>query len=152
MKTLAQAAAVGTLSLLSLALLARHAQPPLPKVVSASVPFYPRLAPTARIEGMVKLRVSTDGERVSAIQVESGAPMLAQAAKENVKTWQFEPHSPTTFGVTFRYRLLVPKCDSECHCDTEEKESVLLQLPTNVDVSAKIPAICDPAAEIRHNN
>lgn len=129
---------------------APQAKPPLPRVVNASVPFYPRLAPGARIQGTVTLRLSTDGKRVSAIDAESGPPMLVNAAKENVKTWQFEPHAPTTFEVTFRYRLLDPKCDSECKCESEEKESEVLQLPTNVEVSAVIPMICDPAVEIRH--
>ena len=136
--------------LLPALLLAQQAKPP--KVVSASVPFYPRLAPTARIEGVVTLRLSTDGKRVSHIDSASGPPLLVRAAKENVRTWQFEPHTPTSFEVTFHYRLLTPECDSECHCHTAERESVLLQLPTNVELSAKMPAICDPAVEVRHKN
>jgi TonB family protein len=128
---------------------AQPAKKLLPTVASASVPLYPRVIRAARIQGNVTLRLSTDGERVSAAEVESGPPMLAQAAKDNVKTWQFEPHTPTNFEVTFHYKLLLPsKCDSECNCDSEEKESVLLQLPTNVDVSAKAPAICDPPGKI----
>jgi hypothetical protein len=74
--------------------------------------------------------------------------MLVQAAKDNVKTWQFEPHTPTSFEVTFHYKLLLPsKCDSECNCDSTEKESVLLELPTKVEVSSKAPVICDPAGK-----
>ena len=46
-------------------------------------------------------------------EVESGQPMLAQAAQKNVKTWQFEQHSPTTFEVTFRYRLLKSKITTQ---------------------------------------
>jgi len=72
--------------------------------------------------------------------------MLAQAAQENVKTWQFEQHRPTTFEVTFRYRLLQSKCDAECNCDSVEKPSVLLQLPTDVEVSAKELMVCDSAS------
>ena len=121
----------------------------MPTVASASVPLDPRLILPARPQGDVVLRVSTDGQRVSAVEVKSGPPMLAEAAKDNVKTWQFEPHTPTSFEVTFHYKLLLPtKCDSECNCDSEEKESVLLQLPTNVDVSAKVPAICDPRGKV----
>jgi TonB family protein len=121
----------------------------MPTVASASVPFYSRAARAARIQGEVRLWVSTDGKRVSAVEVESGPPMLVEAAKENIKTWQFEPHKPTSFQVTFHYRLLLPaNCDSECNCDSEERESVLLQLPTDVKVSAKIPAICDPLGKV----
>jgi hypothetical protein len=113
----------------------------LPTVVTAGVPFYPPLARTARIEGVVRLRVSTDGERVSAISVESGPPMLIPAAQENVKTWQFKDHSPTTFEATFRYRMLP---ESECEIDSG---TVLLRLPTEVEVSAKGIQTCDPSVQ-----
>ncbi len=122
----------------------------LPKAVSASVPFYPPLARMTHIQGAVTLRVSTDGKRVSAVDAENGHRLLVNAAKENLKTWQFEPHKPTYFEVTFHYRLLPTKCDSECKCESEEKESVVLQLPANVEVSAAIPMLCDPAVEIKH--
>ena len=89
----------------------------LPKVVRASAPFYPELARQTRIQGTVTLRVSTDGKMVSAVGAGNGHPILVKAAAENVKTWEFKPHSPTTFEVTFRYRLFTPECNSECNCD-----------------------------------
>lgn len=119
----------------------------LPNIASASVPLYPHIPQMAHIEGVVRLRISTDGSRASSIEVESGQPMLAQAAKENVKTWQFEPHNPTSFETTFHYRLLPSKCDPECSCDSVEKATVLLRLPTDVEVSAKVLQTCDPAVE-----
>ncbi|HUK42796.1 MAG TPA: energy transducer TonB, partial [Candidatus Acidoferrales bacterium] len=122
------------------------AKPGMPSVTSASVPLYPRITQQAHIEGVVRLRISTDGNRVASVGVQSGQPMLAQAAQENVKTWQFEPHSPTTFDVTFRYNLLPSKCDAECSCDSAEKPSVLLQLPIEVEVNAKELTVCDPAS------
>jgi hypothetical protein len=124
----------------------------LPKVVSASVPFFPPLARETRIQGAVTLRVSTDGKGVSIFDAESGPPLLVRAAKENVKTWQFELHTPTSFEVIFHYRLLPIQCDAQCACDSEEKESVLLKLPASVDVSAKGYMTCDPAVEIRRKN
>ena len=144
MKNLFSIVATGLL-LLCFNATAQQKKMPVPKVESASVPFYPPLAPGARIEGIVALRVTTDGKRVSAIDAESGPPMLVRAAKENVNTWQFERHTPTSLEVTFRYRLLSYKCDSQCHCESEEKESILLQLPTYLEVSTTIPMICDPA-------
>src|SRR5689334_8423066 len=105
----------------------------LPIVVSSSVPIYSDLARQAHIEGTVTLRVSTDGRRVSAVDAENGPPLLVNAAKENVKSWQFEAHPPTSFEVKFRYSLLDSKCDSECKCGSEEKPSVVLHLPTNVE-------------------
>ncbi|PYT57551.1 MAG: hypothetical protein DMG35_20075 [Acidobacteria bacterium] len=128
------------------AIMAIGQQKPLPSVISASVPFYPRITQQAHIDGVVRLRISTDGHRVASAEVESGQPMLAQAAQENVKTWQFEQHSPTTFEATFRYRLLPSKCDAECNCDSAEKPSVLLQLPTDVEVNAKELMVCDSAS------
>lgn len=119
----------------------------LPKVVSASVPFYPELARQTRIEGTVTLRVSTDGRRVSAVEAESGHGLLVNAATENLNTWQFVPHAPATFETTFRYRLLDVKCDSHCKCDSDEKESVVLHLPADVEVSAAGIMLCDPAVE-----
>lgn len=121
----------------------------LPKVVSAFVPFYPELARQTHIQGPVTLRVSTDGKRVSAVEAENGHRLLETAAMENAKTWQFEPHVPATFDVTFRYKLLDAKCDPECNCEGVERESVILQLPTNVEVSAVVVILCDPAVEIR---
>lgn len=124
----------------------------LPRVIRASVPFYPELARQTRIEGTVTLRVSTDGKLVSVIGTGSGHPMLVEAATENVKTWEFNPHPPASFEVTFRYRLFIPKCDSECNCDRGEggeTESVVLHLPIDADVSAPTLLTCDPAAEIR---
>jgi len=122
----------------------------LPTVSSASVPFYPRTPRLAHIEGVVRLRISTDGMRVSSLEIESGQPMLAQAAAENVKTWQFEQHTPTTFEATFRYRLLPSRCDSECNCDDGDGGTVQLRLPADVEVSAKEVLICDPAGNKRH--
>lgn len=117
---------------------ARDAEQPSLTVTNASVPFYPRASRMARIEGTVRLRVTTDGRRVSAVQVESGHAMLAPAAQENVKTWEFEKHTPTSFEVTFRYSLLP---ESECDMDSG---TVLLRLPTQVDVTAKGWKTCDP--------
>lgn len=123
----------------------------LPKVIDASAPFYPPLAQQARIQGVVTLRVSTDGKRVSAVEAESGHPILVEAATTNVKTWEFKPHAPTAFETTFRYRLLDVKCDPQCKCESVEKEAVVLQLPSSVEVSAAVLMLCDPAVQVRRN-
>ena len=116
----------------------------LPRVVNASVPFYPRLAQQAHILGIVRLRVSTDGKRASSVEILSGPPLLAQVAKTNVETWEFEQHSPTSFEVTFRYKLLPSECDPECNCEGVEKGTILLRLPDEVEVNAQELMICDP--------
>jgi TonB family protein len=125
----------------------QQAKTPVPALASAAVPFYPRVPQQAHIEGVVRLRISTDGNRVASVEVESGQPMLVQAAKENVKTWQFERHAPTSFETTFRYRIFPTKCDSQCNCEGVEKRTVLLRLPTEAEVSAEELMTCDPASD-----
>jgi TonB family protein len=120
---------------------AQQSNEPLPVVATASVPFYPPAARVAHIEGTVRLRVVTDGKRASAITAQSGPPMLAAAAEENVRTWQFKVHKPVTFEATFQYKLL-----SESECDMDNGV-VTLHLPTEVQVTAKTWQTCDPAAE-----
>ncbi len=120
---------------------AQQSKKPLPMVIAAGVPFYPPLARVARIEGVIRLRLSTDGKRVSAVSAKSGHPLLVEAAKENVRTWQFKDHSPTTFEVTFRYKMLP---ESQCEIDNG---IVLLRLPIEVEISAKGVQNCDPSTE-----
>jgi hypothetical protein len=120
---------------------------PVPTIASASVPFYPRIAQTAHIEGAVKLRLSTDGKVVSAVEVEAGPAMLVQAAKENVNTWRFERHRPTKFETTFHYKLLPSICGSKCNCGSVEGPSVILHIPINVEINADEILTCDPAIE-----
>ena len=86
-------------------------QKPVPSITSASVPLYPRTPQMAHIEGVVWLQISTDGNRVVSVKVQSGQPMLAEAAQDNVKTWQFEPHTPTTFETTFRDKAVPLKVE-----------------------------------------
>ena len=120
---------------------AQQSKEPLPTVATAGVPFYPPVARVARIEGVVRLRLLTDGKRVSAIFIKGGPPALVPAAEENVRTWQFKEHNPTTFVATFRYKMLP---ESECEMDNG---TVLLRLPTEVEVSAKGVQTCDPILE-----
>ena len=124
--------------------IAQQSKESLPTVAAAAVPFYPPVARVARIEGVVRLRLSTDGKRVSAISVESGPPALTPAAEENVRTWQFKDHNPTTFEAIFRYKMLP---ESECGMDSG---TALLRLPTEVELSAKGVQTCDPAVENKH--
>ncbi|MGH9788063.1 MAG: TonB family protein [Candidatus Acidiferrales bacterium] len=62
------------------------------KRIGGSPPKYPELARRARIQGTVTLEViiGTDG-RVNNIRVQSGHPMLIQAAVDAVKTWKYTP-------------------------------------------------------------
>src|SRR4051812_47902230 len=95
----------------------------LPRVTNAAVPSYPRSAIEARVQGVIRFQVSTDGQRVVGVEVDGGSPaaVLVQAATENIKTWQFLPHEPTRFTTTFRYGLLPYSCGPQCKCETDEE-------------------------------
>jgi Gram-negative bacterial TonB protein C-terminal len=116
---------------------AQQPKEPIPVVSSASVPLYPRIPLVAQITGVVRLRVSTDGNRVTTMEMESGQPILANAAEESIKTWQFEPHKPTTFETTFTYKLLPMTCDAKGNCNGRENDEVLLHFPTEVQISTR---------------
>jgi len=103
----------------------------LPRVSAAGVPLYPLQAYISNIEGIVHLKVTTDGHHVVEARVEDGHKLLAAAAEENVKTWQFQVHEATTFTVTYRYKLVADwKGDPY-------NPTVVLKLPTEVEVSTR---------------
>src|SRR6266568_6434878 len=104
----------------------------VPVVVSGEMPLYPLLARQARIQGEVQLQVQTDGSLPVSVTVESGPPMLAKAAQENVKTWRFLKHDPTIFETHFSYIL----DSSSCEAGKPESARVLLELPSQVELKA----------------
>jgi hypothetical protein len=116
----------------------------LPVVISASVPSYPRVALLVHILGNVRIRVSTDGSKVVSFADEAGPPMLVQAAKDNILSWRFDKHKPTTFVVNFQYRI-----EDEFSC-AFENSSVILHIPSEVQISTKGVHTCDPSVEIKH--
>jgi hypothetical protein len=61
---------------------------------------YPALARSARIQGPVQFVVSSNG-----IQVVSGHPLLAAAAKSNLEKWAIPYASDTPLSVTYSFRL-----------------------------------------------
>lgn len=113
----------------------------LPMVAGGAVPLYPPLARAAKVQGVVHLKVVTDGTRVVTAQAENGNRLLAAASDENARTWQFSKHEPTSFTVTYRYRL-------DTSADPNNP-TVTLRFPTEVDISIAPLVLSDPAAEIR---
>ena len=125
---------VVTLPVLFLAgwtIVARQSSVALPMVASAQVPLYPPVARVANVEGVVHLKVTTDGHRVVSTQVEDGHRLLAVPAEENVRTWQFSLHEPTTFTVTYTYKLV------ENWKGDPNNPAVVLRFPTEVEVSTR---------------
>ena len=98
-----------------------------PTVTSISVPFYPPLARAANIECVIHVKVTTDGNRTVTAQAEDGQKLLADAAEQNVRTWQFESQRPTTFTVAYRYKIVTDLPE-------QGRPKVILELPYNIDV------------------
>ena len=101
-----------------------------PKVSFASVPLYPPGATAANIEGIVRVKVATDGHKVISVVAKKGHPVLARAAEANALTWQFDVQESTTFTVTYLYKL-VDDIDA-----VQNNPRVILRLPTDVEVDA----------------
>ena|SRR6185312_410514 len=120
---------------------AQKAEQELPIVIGGNMPLYPLIANHARIQGVVKIKVTTDGEKVTSLEAESGPPMLVQAAKKNILTWRFLKHRPTTFVTTFEYVIKDPD-----QCMFSNSSSVL-NLPLKIQISAKGLETCDPGTE-----
>jgi len=125
------------------ALAGAQQKPVLPSVTSAEVPLYPPVARLANVEGVVHVKITTDGNRVTAAHAEEGPKILAAAAEKNAQTWEFAPHQPTTFTVTYRYKLV-----TKPHAH-DNNPRVLLRLPTEIEIDAlrRLP-IADSPAEL----
>ena len=67
--------------------------------------------------------------KVIATHVEDGHKLLAAAAEENARTWEFATHDPTTFTVTYHYKL-----DAKLKGNANNP-TVVLRLPTEVEIS-----------------
>jgi hypothetical protein len=114
----------------SLRLAAQGSNVALPMVAGAAVPLYPPLARAAHVQGAVHVKITTDGHRVIATHVEDGHKLLAAAAEENARTWEFATHDPTTFTVTYHYKL-----DAKLKGNANNP-TVVLRLPTEVEISS----------------
>ena len=101
----------------------------LPVVSAASIPLYPPLARAANVQGIVHVKITTDGHQVVRAQAEGGPKLLVTAAEENARTWQFSTHEATTLTVTYHYKL-----DAKLK-DNPNNSTVVLRLPTDVDIS-----------------
>jgi len=90
----------------------------------------------ANVQGLVRVRVATDGRVVTNTSVENqdANPILARAAQENAQTWKFSAGEPITFTVTYRYILVAKLKDIESNADNSK---VVLRFPTDVEVFAQ---------------
>jgi|SRR5580692_1120515 hypothetical protein len=114
------------------------AVPKLPEVKSGDMPFYPSLLRIAQVEGEVDLRVTTDGSGVVSITSDYGNLLLVKAAEDNVRTWKFEKHDPTSFATVFFYHLNKEMVTYSCDPDEPDNGTVILKLPGAVDITSHL--------------
>lgn len=77
----------------------------VPVLRSAALPTYPDVWQAGRLTGKVVAMVTVKGGRVTRVDKEAGNPHLFEAAKQNIKTWQFAPDSDSVVTVTFTYEI-----------------------------------------------
>jgi TonB family protein len=123
----------GLLAFWSMAAPAGQAPTPAPlRVVGLE---YPRLANLAHVEGKVQLRAEvTDRGDVSAVEVVSGHPLLANAVRQTMMKWKYAScagTAPCAVSIVFLFELTEP-CD-RADCGTEFQ----VDLPDRVTVRAR---------------
>lgn len=111
-----------------------HNDSGLPTVTRATVPLYPPIARTARMQGTVVLLVTTSGDKVESTKILSGPTLLAQAADSNIRTWTFIGKPPQSVKVVYHYEIS-EKC--------EGNPSVKLAFPSEATICAKPPPPLD---------
>jgi TonB family protein len=109
---------------------AQESDRPIPNVVEHAEPFYPPLPRQARISGEVRVRFTTDGLSVISVQAATGHELLRQAAEQNVRTWKFAAHEPSTFHVMFRYKI-----------QSDHDNVVFLPSPAIVEIATPPPIV-----------
>lgn len=122
-------------------ILAQQSRNILPMIAGGSVPLYPPLARAANVQGDVHISIGTDGAKVITAQVKDGHRLLSVAAEENVRTWQFSKHDPTSFTVTYRYRI-DPAADPN-------NPTVKIRFPIEVEVSMAPLVLSDPPSDVK---
>jgi len=95
-----------------------------PEVVNFDVPFYSLLARRAKIEGIVHVKVKTDGKVAVEAKAEDGNKILAKLSELNAITWKFRLHEPVSFTIKYKYKLV--KNDSQ--------KKLILRLPHEVEI------------------
>lgn len=105
-----------------------------PFLVHGDLPVYPALAKTARMSGIVRVRVIVENGEVVGTETISGHPLLVSATTDNIKTWKFDKTVSTTFATTFIYRLENEGISDPANAKLE------LELPSLAKITARPPA------------
>jgi outer membrane biosynthesis protein TonB len=113
-----------------------------PILTASELPLYPPAAIAARVSGTVALSLTTDGRKVSRIEIIQGPPMLVQAARQNVQTWEFEAHEPTSVTTAFNY---VIEYDGTCD---RRNSTVRAELPRYAVITQHSAISCPDAQSV----
>ncbi len=118
-----------------------HVQPPV--VIHAPDPAYPPMARQARVEGEVSIRatIGADG-LVENVELQSGHPLLVQAALDAVKQWQFKPAMKDGQGIAAQISVVVnfklpEDSDAKPHTNASGTAQQLGSKPSNSPPSLK---------------
>jgi hypothetical protein len=127
-----------TCSLAPLLVGAQQSTPSPPTVTKYDCPQYPEKARSLHIEGIVIMRVTTDGHAVTDVKVIRASRILEPFAEANVRTWKFAEHRPTAFTVTYVYAF-----EGNYKKDPVTKCAAKMKLPETVTVSTENPLFLD---------
>lgn len=117
------------------------------KIVALKPPAYPPIALAARVTGKVHLKVALlENGTTGDIQIESGPPMLQQAALESAKgsRFEFDKNRATekSYALTYQFTLEFSDCSTKPY---RSPPGFSFNSDT-VTVIGKAPMTCDPAA------
>jgi hypothetical protein len=123
------------------------AQEPQLGVVKLEAAEYPPMAVAARVSGEVILgvRLVSDGS-ANVVTVESGPPMLRQAAVDSATRSQFQANLKNrTGGYRLVYRFVL---DQTTKCEHDDSYPQVKHEANVVTITEQNVPICDPAAVI----
>jgi hypothetical protein len=102
----------------------------------------------AHVEGTVHLQVGIAAGKVVSVTLQDGQPILAKAAEDNVKTWQFRETDTLTFETAFRYEIRKTPPPTNCDEGEDYNSTIALHFPSSVEVSAPTWWTCDPGVVV----
>jgi TonB family protein len=80
-------------------------------VISYTEMRYPRIAMSARVQGVVVVRATLDAEgNVVTATALSGSKLLTEGAAQNTKQWRFKPNARKEAIVVYEYRIEQGDC------------------------------------------
>jgi hypothetical protein len=135
---------------LTLALLANllsaaivQAPEPPPALLAGDLPVYPVFARKAKVQGTVRIRLSTDGHRALSADQVVGNEMLIGSVQDAVKTWVFREHQPTTFEAEVRFKFIRDEAACSSKARTNGTATVDALAALTIEIAAPGPVICE---------